>query len=98
MRDKNDGEAIVHAHKKSRLRTKASIAFHRGSAYRGVSMNGAKWQALLMIDKTKRYLGTYKTAEEAAVQYDRHAFLMHGLKVMPLTSMYLNAAQPVLLM
>ena len=34
-----------------------------------------------MIDQKKRYLGNFATDEEAAVQYDRYAFLQHGLRV-----------------
>ena len=75
------GETIVEARTKSRLRNKLQVAFHRGSRYRGVSMNGTKWQALLMVNKHKRYLGSYTTEEEAAVAYDMHSFLLHGLKV-----------------
>ena len=44
-------------------------------------MNGTKWQALHMVNKNKRYLGSFKTEEEAAVAYDMHSFLLHGLKV-----------------
>ena len=44
-------------------------------------MNGNKWQALHMVNKIKRYLGSFKTEEEAAVAYDMHSFLLHGLKV-----------------
>ena len=74
-------ETIVLARTKSRLRTKLQVRHHRGSAYRGVSKNGTKWQTILMVNKSKRYLGNYQTAEEAASAYDLHAFLTHGLKV-----------------
>ena len=43
-------EEIVHARAKTRLSTKLHVLVHRGSQFRGVSKNGGKWQALLMIN------------------------------------------------
>ena len=62
-----ESELLVSPMKKSRLRTKLHLVEHRGSRYRGVSKNGLKWQALLMIGGKKRYLGSFGTDEEAAV-------------------------------
>ena len=39
--------------------------------YRGISKNGKNYQAMIRIDGKKIALGTYKTAKEAAVAYDR---------------------------
>ena len=43
--------------------------------YRGVYKNRRKqrihWQAQIMVDRSKKYIGTYDTAIEAAVAYDR---------------------------
>ena len=52
----------------------------RGSKYRGVSKNGNQWQVLIMINKKKRYIGNYKTEEEAASSYDIVAIQNHGNK------------------
>ena len=49
------------------------------SAYRGVSKNGEKWQALITIKGRKRYIGTREDQEEAAQLYDKYAILQHGL-------------------
>ena len=51
----------------------------RGSKYRGVSRNGNQWQALIMIDKKKRYVGSYSKEEDAARAYDKVAIQNHGL-------------------
>ena len=52
----------------------------RGSKYRGVSKNGSQWQVLIMVDKKKRYLGSFSSEEEAARAYDRVALQHHGIK------------------
>ena len=78
---KEEEGLVVAPKKKTRLQSKLNVKDHRGSRFRGVSKNGSKWQALLMIHHKKRYLGSFKTDEEAATQYDRYAFLQHGLKV-----------------
>ena len=51
-----------------------------GSEYIGVSRNGRKWQALLLVGNRKLYLGTLESEEETAVLHDRHALLNHGIK------------------
>lgn len=52
----------------------------RGSKYRGVSKNGNQWQVLIMVNKKKRYIGNYKTEDEAASSYDIVAIQNHGKK------------------
>lgn len=52
----------------------------RGSKYRGVSKNGNQWQVLIMVNKKKRYIGNYKTEDEAASSYDIVAIQNHGSK------------------
>jgi len=37
----------------------------RNSKYRGVSKNGNQWQVLMMINKTKSYIGSYDSEELA---------------------------------
>lgn len=52
----------------------------RGSRYRGVSRNGNQWQVLIMVNKKKRYVGSYSMEEEAAKAYDKAALQNHGPK------------------
>jgi len=52
----------------------------RGSKYRGVSRNGNQWQVLIMVNKKKRYVGSFSTEEEAARVYDKVSLQNHGSK------------------
>ena len=52
----------------------------RGSKFRGVSRNGNQWQVLIMVNKKKRYVGSYSNEEEAARAYDKVALQNHGTK------------------
>lgn len=42
----------------------------RGSRFRGVSRNGNQWQVLIMINKSKSYVGSYSSESLAARIYD----------------------------
>lgn len=53
---------------------------NRGSIYRGVSRNGNQWQVLIMINKKKRYIGSYSNELEAAKAYDIVALQHHKKK------------------
>lgn len=48
-----------------------------GSSYKGVRKNRNRYVAMISIDGERRYLGSYKTAEEAASAYNR-ALLDNG--------------------
>lgn len=50
------------------------------SKYRGVSKNGNNWQALIMANNTKYYIGSYPSEELAARAYDIHAIKKRGVK------------------
>ena len=52
----------------------------RGSKYRGVSKNGNQWQVLIMIKKSKSYIGSYHTEELAARIYDIISLKNNGTK------------------
>ena len=52
----------------------------RASKFRGVSKNGNQWQVLIMVNKKKRYLGSFLNEEEAARVYDKVALQNHGHK------------------
>ena len=53
----------------------------RSSKYRGVSLNGKKYQTLVMGFKKKAYRGRHNTEMEAAMDYDKNAILSQGLHV-----------------
>ena len=36
---------------------------------------------MVMVGYSKRYIGTYKTAEEAARAFDKHSLWFRGIKV-----------------
>uniref|UniRef100_A0A7S3KST7 AP2/ERF domain-containing protein n=1 Tax=Euplotes crassus TaxID=5936 RepID=A0A7S3KST7_EUPCR len=52
----------------------------RGSQYRGVSKNKAKWQVMIMGNFKKMYFGAIKSEKEAAIFYDKLAIVSHGIK------------------
>uniref|UniRef100_A0A7S3J5K1 AP2/ERF domain-containing protein n=1 Tax=Euplotes harpa TaxID=151035 RepID=A0A7S3J5K1_9SPIT len=51
----------------------------RGSNFRGVSVNGKKWQVMVMGFGKKRYYGGIKDENEAAKLYDKYAILTQGV-------------------
>lgn len=53
----------------------------RGSNFRGVSVNGKKWQVMVMGFGKKRYYGGIKDEYEAAKLYDKYAILTQGVGV-----------------
>ena len=71
---------IVQRHdKKAPPRFRKKGVYRNGSRFIGVSRNGKKWQALLLVKDRKRYLGTLNEESETALLYDRNAILFHGL-------------------
>jgi hypothetical protein len=52
----------------------------RKSKFRGVSRKGNRWQALIMINRKKNYIGNFKSEEEAAKVYDEYAMKYHKNK------------------
>ena len=52
----------------------------RSSKYRGVSKNGNQWQVLIMVNKSKTYIGTYSSESIAARIYDIIAIKNRGIK------------------
>jgi len=52
---------------------------NRHSSYRGVSLNGKKWQVMIMGKHKKKYFGGLKTEKEAAIFYDKLSIISNGL-------------------
>ena len=52
---------------------------NRHSSYRGVSLNGKKWQVMIMGKHKKKYFGGLDSETEAAKFYDRLAIITSGL-------------------
>ena len=52
---------------------------NRYSKYRGVSLNGKKWQVMVMGPTKKNYFGGVTCEEEAARLYDKFSIIQHGI-------------------
>eukprot|EP00344_Euplotes_crassus_P011282 CAMPEP_0196997208 /NCGR_PEP_ID=MMETSP1380-20130617/2877_1 /TAXON_ID=5936 /ORGANISM="Euplotes crassus, Strain CT5" /LENGTH=168 /DNA_ID=CAMNT_0042413369 /DNA_START=190 /DNA_END=693 /DNA_ORIENTATION=- len=50
----------------------------RRSKYIGVSRNNANWQALINVNKSKKYIGTFADELEAARAYDLYSVAIRG--------------------
>lgn len=61
------------------------------SKFIGVSRNGNHWQALIVIEDIKVYLGTYKSQKDAATVFDFFSIMLHD-KLAKVNSSY-NAKQ-----
>ena len=59
---------------------KKSMSIYRKSRFRGVLRKGKRWQAFIMINRNKNYIGNFKTEEEAAKVYDEYAMKFHKNK------------------
>jgi hypothetical protein len=70
--DDEDYEALMNPKKKRRLSSANTVG------YRGVTKNGKRFAAKIGVESKNNYLGTYDTAKEAALAYDR-AVVHHKL-------------------
>lgn len=46
--------------------------------YKGLAKSAASWQALIMVEKKKLYIGSYGSEEEAARVYDSFSIMING--------------------
>jgi hypothetical protein len=58
----------------------------RSSKFRGVSLNGKKWQTLVMGPYKHAYRGRHEREIDAASDYDKNSILRQGLCVSPKNS------------
>ena len=61
-------------------KTRIKKFFNNRSKFRGVTRKGKRWQALIMINRNKNYIGNFKSEEEAARVYDEYAMKYHKNK------------------
>ena len=72
-----DSEVLITAKPKNRsYKIRKS---NRYSRYRGVSLNGKKWQVMIMGPTKKKYFGAISSEWDAAVLYDKLSILTNGL-------------------
>ena len=65
---------------KKEVRLGGQVSRYRGSGYRGVSMNGYKWQVFFTYKNKKQYIGVVETEEQAASLYDIFELIHYGMK------------------
>ncbi|CAI2367075.1 unnamed protein product [Moneuplotes crassus] len=65
---------------KKEIRIGGFASKYRGSIFRGVSMNGSKWQVFYTYKNKKYYIGIVPTEEEAAGLHDLFEIFHYGLK------------------
>ena len=71
----DNGQIVIKRSTKSKSNARLFKSGRR-SSYIGVSKNGDVWQALIMIDSKKTYIGSYHTEEEAAMAYDFYSIVL----------------------
>ena len=77
----DNGCLLVVPKAKRQLRRSIKGEDFRGTQYIGVTKNANCFQAMLMVRHRKRYIGTYKSAEEAAREFDKYSLWYRGLEV-----------------
>ncbi len=74
----DNDEVVIKRSSKSKSNSRLFKSGRR-SSYIGVSKNGDVWQALIMIDSKKTYIGSYHKEEEAAMAYDFFSIVLKQL-------------------
>ena len=57
-----------------------SMSNYKKSKFRGVLRKGKRWQAFIMINRNKNYIGNFETEEEDDKVYDEYAMKFHKNK------------------
>lgn len=73
----DDSQVLISA--KPKNKSQKIRKSNRHSKYRGVSLNGKKWQVMIMGPIRKKYFGGIATETEAAIFYDKLSILTNGL-------------------
>ena len=66
--------------KEDKKKIKKKYTYNNSSKFRGVLRRGKRWQAFIMVNRNKNYIGNFKSEEEAAKVYDKYAMKFHGDK------------------
>ena len=74
-----DDTELIESNAKKQIRNSMEKELYRGSKYRGVSINGTKWQIFVVVNNRKYYVGQIDTEKQAAQIYDKLIILHHGL-------------------
>lgn len=69
---------IIPRTNKKQTRKNGEGQIYRGSEFRGVSINGGKWQVFFIVKNKKYYVGQVKSELEAAKLYDKLSILHNG--------------------
>ena len=73
----DDDQILIAA--KPKNRSQKIRRSNRHSRFRGVSLNGKKWQVMIMGPLTKKYFGGISSERDAAIFYDKLCILTNGL-------------------
>jgi hypothetical protein len=73
----DENQVIIAA--KPKNRSQKIRKSNRHSRFRGVSLNGKKWQVMIMGPFSKKYFGGFSSERTAAVFYDKLCILTNGL-------------------
>jgi hypothetical protein len=80
--DHRDRNGLNNQRNNLRLATRqqqaANSEWKRPNGYRGIWKKGNRWIARITVDLKGRYLGSFKTGEEAAAAYDAAALAAFG--------------------
>ena len=82
--DHKHGNGLNNTRNNLRKCTKSQNAQNRGkdrdntSGYKGVSRDGKRWRATIILNKKQTYLGYFSDPVDAAKAYDKAAIELHG--------------------
>lgn len=82
--DHEDRDPLNNRERNLRLATKGEQMFNMGlpvtntSGFKGITHRGNRWLAYISFQNRKRYVGSYRTPEEAAEAYDEAALRLFG--------------------
>ena len=83
--DHQDGDGLNNQRANLRLSTNQQNVWNQGlrrnntTGYKGVSKRGSRYRAYVVVDGTQQHLGTFTTAEEAALAYNKAAAALFGV-------------------